>query len=195
MPKKVIVNTIWSCSLCELETDKDKIADYTITGNGTRLHYDICATCMASEPFATLLAAGMTDKMVGRAKVGAVDVEGKTKCLYCEKSYTENGMGMHMASAHGVKSKTQLLVEKRGKTGKLKCDECGFRTNAPQGLAAHQVARHGKAAIKPVVVGHPCPDCPDFVAENAQGLGAHRRHVHPGEPKLGHGGGHKRKAG
>lgn len=201
MPKRVVVTEIWNCSLCPSETDAEKITQFTLRGGGKTLAYDVCATCIASEPFSSFLTYGLSERAAGKALVESED--GKTQCLYCEKRYTETGMGMHMASAHGVKSKTQQILETRGKTGKLKCPECDFRSNAPQGIAAHRSHRHGvtgtsenavkhaeavaaNLAATKTVTGHPCPDCPGFVATNAQGLGAHRRHVHPGEPKLGH---------
>lgn len=202
MPKKVIVTTIWSCSLCEGNTDEEKVTPFTVKGAGRTLTYDVCATCVASEPFASFLAAGLSERAAGKAKIEGDDA--KTPCPYCGKKYTETGMGMHQASAHNVKSKTQITMERRGKVGKYVCEECDFRSNAPQGLAAHRVARHGingtsenavkhakAVAANLATTGHPCPDCPEFTAASAQGLGAHRRHVHPGEPKLGHGGGHR----
>lgn len=184
MPKRVVVTEIWNCSLCPSETDAEKITQFTLRGGGKTLAYDVCATCIASEPFSSFLTYGLSERAAGKALVESED--GKTQCLYCEKRYTETGMGMHMASAHGVKSKTQQILETRGKTGKFKCPECDFRSNAPQGIAAHRSARHGVAAGSQdqvvVEAGHPCPDCPEFVATNAQGLGAHRRHFHPGAP-------------
>lgn len=200
MPKRVVVTEIWNCSLCPQETDAEKITQFTLKGDGKTLTYDVCATCKGSEPFASFLTYGLSERAAGKTLVESED--GKTQCLYCPKRYTETGMGMHMAAAHGVKSKTQQILETRGKTGRLKCPECDFRSNAPQGIAAHRSHRHGitagsgaevvveaatRAGRYQTVTGHPCPDCPEFVAESAQGLGAHRRHVHPGAPKLGHG--------
>lgn len=142
MPQRVVV--IWSCSLCGTETDtQDKVTQYQLSGGGRSFAYDICATCVAAEPFASILAAGLSEKAQGRASTPTPD--GLVQCEFCEKTYTALGMGMHLSSAHGVKSRSRIQLENRGKSGKLECEDCGFRSNAPQGMAAHKMARHGVA--------------------------------------------------
>lgn len=141
MPQRVVV--IWSCSLCGTETDsQDKVTQYQLSGGGRSFAYDICATCVAAEPFASILAAGLSEKAQGRA---TPTPDGLVQCEFCEKTYTALGMGMHLSSAHGVKSRNRIQLESRGKSGKLKCEDCGFRSNAPQGIAAHRAHRHGVA--------------------------------------------------
>lgn len=139
MPQRVVV--IWSCSLCNTEADSDdKVTQFQLSGGGRILGYDICTTCVAAEPFASVLAAGLSENAKGRTAPSSED--GRVQCEYCAKSYTPQGMGLHKKAAHNVKSATDVLLESRGKAGKFVCEECGFKTVNHQGLGAHKRAKH-----------------------------------------------------
>lgn len=140
MPKQVIVTTLWTCSLCTLQTEEEKITPYTIRGDGANLSIDICATCKGSEPWAGILAVGLSEKA---ASTGLTfDSDGRVPCEFCGKPYTPQGMGLHKKTAHNVKSATDALMERRGKAGKFECETCGFRTVNVQGLGAHKRSKH-----------------------------------------------------
>jgi hypothetical protein len=183
MPQRII--TIWTCSLCPEETENgEKIKHYSLSEGKRSIVLDVCTNCEMTEPFATIWSAGLNEKVgarTARPAEFALERDGTVKCRFCEDWFSPMGMGLHQSTAHGVKSKTQIELEQRGKTGKFPCDGCDFKAQNPTGLAAHRKARH-----PPAVISNPCPDC-DFVGANPQGLGAHRRHVHPDLPRLGHG--------
>lgn len=149
MPQRII--TIFICSLCASEFDaKEKVKPYQVMGGGRgTLSYDICDTCEAAEPFASLLAAGMSDRVAGRKpKVAAPPPEvGEKACEWCGEVFSAQGMGVHQSLAHNVKSKTAILEEARG-SGPHKCPDCGFGAGNPQGLGAHRRVRHGVAGPK-----------------------------------------------
>lgn len=194
MPQRIV--TIWSCSLCPEETDSsDKIKHYQLSEGKRVLVLDVCTNCEATEPFATIVSAALNEKFGGRVPAakpanGGVVYDGYVTCRFCDEEFSPGGLGLHQSKAHGVKSKTELKLERLGKSGAFVC-QCGFRAAAAQGLGAHKrycpVALGSATEEVEEVTGHPCPDCPGFVAGSAQGLGAHRRHIHPGERKLGHG--------
>lgn len=138
MPQRVVV--IWTCSLCPEETDSaEKVTQYQLSGGGRTLAYDICSNCAASEPFATLLAAGLAEGPAGRTSKKPERVP----CKYCDQTFTHQGMSLHQAKAHNVKSGTAALLEVRGKSGGHPCPECEFQSPNVQGLGAHRRAKHG----------------------------------------------------
>lgn len=144
MPKQVIVTTIWTCSLCEGETDAEKVSPFKLSGGGAVRTYDICATCVESGPFAAILDVGMSERSssTGKKKAQAT-MQGMAVCQYCDKEYAVNGMGVHQSLAHGVRSERELALKSRGKVGNHPCKECDFRAINPQGLGAHMRVRHG----------------------------------------------------
>lgn len=149
MPTRII--TIYVCSLCQSETEvKEKVTPYQLTGGGGgALNYDVCETCQVAEPFASLLEAGMSDRVAGRkppkAKSPVVPDEGEVTCEICGHIYSAQGIGQHLSRAHGVRTPYRAALEARGKVGDHVCDEpgCDFRATKPQGLGAHKRSKHG----------------------------------------------------
>lgn len=150
MPKRVIVTTIWTCSLCSTETDEEaKVAAYRLDDGETARSYDICTTCTVTEPFASFLAAGMSERVAGRRRKAQPELlpldDGRIACDVCGDRFTPKGLGHHRTMTHNIKSATQKMREVRGTTGEFVCPEkgCGFRSTRPQGLGAHRRAVHG----------------------------------------------------
>lgn len=174
MPKQVIVTVRWTCSLCQGETDEEKITPYKLNGAGATRAYDVCATCTASEPFATFLAAGLNERAADRTPTAP-------ECHYCGKTLrNETGLAQHLARTHNVKSATRAKLELRGKTGDYPCSHCEFIATTVTGLASHVRTRHSTDSVPievPAGKQRSCPEC-EFVAANPQGLGAHRRSAH-----------------
>lgn len=189
MPKKVIVTTLWSCSLCEAETDEEKVTPYTLTGERKTLALDVCETCKQGDIWQAVISAGIPERAASNGKVAEDD--GKVGCQYCGERFSPTGMGLHQSRAHNVKSKTEQLYETRGKSGSFACEECDFRAVNAQGLGAHMRTRHdvvgtsssavaarGQVELRLAAPGEfSCADC-DFIGHNKQALASHRRYEH-----------------
>lgn len=169
MPQRVII--IWSCSLCQAETDKQsEMTPAELIIRGQTLTYDICEACEKDETgLGAFVEAGFRErgkakkpKAVPAAVPAAVAVQeplivetDEGPMLYCPECQdafpTAPGLAQHRSRKHGVLAKTAAEAAQRG-TGPHKCPECkaqgvDYGALKPQGLGIHRRNAHGVAGL------------------------------------------------